>query len=111
MTTRIKGSNTSAVESGASRQVEPVRRAGAPAASTAAPAAAGDSVQITDAARRMAALQQHIASLPEVDAARVAQISQALEQGRYTVNPGKIADRIAQLESDLAAAAQRQKSR
>jgi len=109
VTTRIKGSDTSAIESGASRQVEPVRRSAASAASTAAPAAPGDSVQITDAARRLAALQQHIAGLPEVDAARVAQISQALEQGRYTVDPGKIAARITQLESDLAAAAQRRK--
>jgi len=107
VSTRIKGSDTSAVESGASRQVEPVRRAAAPAASTAAPAAPGDSVQITDAARRMAALQQNIASLPEVDAARVSQLSQAIERGRYTVDPGKIAERIAQLESDLAAASQR----
>lgn len=111
MTTRIKGSDASAVDTGTSRSVERVRRV-APAGTTtsAAPSTQTESVSITDTARRLAALQETIAGLPEVDAARVTELRQAVERGQYRANPEKIADRLLQLERDLAAASQRRKS-
>ena len=111
MTTRIKGSDTSAVDAGATRSVERVRRS-APAgqATHAAPGTQTESVSITDTARRLAALQVTIASLPEVDANRVTELRQAIERGQYHANPEKIADRLMQLERDLADATQRRKS-
>ena len=111
MTTRIKGSDTSAVDTGTGRALERVRRA-APVGSSlsAAPSAATESVSITDTARRLAALQETIAGMPEVDAARVTELRQAIERGQYHANPEKIADRLLQLERDLAAAGQRRKS-
>jgi negative regulator of flagellin synthesis FlgM len=108
---RIKGPNTGAVDGGSSRPVERVNRT-APVSSATTPAAQAqaqtDSVSITDAARRLAALQESIASLPEVDAKRVTELRQAIEQGQYAADPGKIADRLLQLERDLAGAGQRQ---
>jgi negative regulator of flagellin synthesis FlgM len=112
VTTRIKGSDTSAVDAGATRTVERVRRS-APAgqATGAAPGAhQAESVSITDTARRLAALQVTIAGLPEVDANRTTELRQAIERGQYQANPAKIADRLLQLENDLANAGQRRKS-
>jgi negative regulator of flagellin synthesis FlgM len=114
MTNRIKGSDPSAVDTGASRTIERLRPA-APAgsATTAAGAAAAlpsDSVSITDTARRLAALRDAVASMPEIDAGRVTALSQAIEQGQYAADPRKIADRLLQLERDLAAAGQRARS-
>ena len=106
MPTRIKGSDTSAVDAGASRSVERLRRS-APVSSATTPAAAttSDSVSITDTARRLAALQETVAGMPEIDAGRVAALSQAIEKGQYAADPHKIADRLLQLERDLAATA------
>ena len=110
MPTRIKGTDTSAVDAGKSRAVAGPRH-GAPVSGAGAPAATQptDSVSITDAARRLAALQEHIASLPEVDQARVTELRQQVEQGKYKANPGAIADRLLQLERDFASAAQARK--
>ncbi len=111
MTTRIKGGDTSALETGTSRALERVRpTAPAGSATSAAPTTASESVSITDTARRLAALQETIGGMPEVDAARVTELRQAIEHGQYHANPEKIADRLLQLERDLADAGQRRKS-
>ena len=107
MPNRIEGSDTSAVDSGANRPVERVRHSAPVPTATAPVAKPGDSVNITDTARRLAALQETVASMPEIDAGRVAALAQAIEQGQYAADPNKIAERLLQLESDLAAASQR----
>jgi negative regulator of flagellin synthesis FlgM len=62
----------------------------------------GSSVQITGAARQLASLEQAIRELPAVNDARVAQISDAIEQGTYTVDSRHIANQLIQLEKALA---------
>ncbi|MDE2220563.1 MAG: flagellar biosynthesis anti-sigma factor FlgM [Gammaproteobacteria bacterium] len=111
MTNRIKGSDPSAVDTGTSRTIERLRPA-APAGSATTPtsAAPADSVNITDAARRLAELRDVVANVPEIDAGRVAALSQAIEQGRFAADPHQIANRLLQLERDLAAAGQRRRS-
>lgn len=110
MPTRIKGTDTSAIDTGKARGLAAPRPgvsgSSAPATTTSRPS---DSVSITDAARRLAALQEQIAALPEVDAARVTELRQAIEQGKYKASPGAIADRLLQLERDFAAASQQHK--
>ena len=110
MTTRIKASDVGAVDTGGSRPVERMARA-APANSAIQPNAGTptESYTITDTAHRLAALQESIAAMPEVDATRVATVRSAIETGQYSANPGKIADRLLQLEGDLAAATSRRK--
>ena len=61
-----------------------------------------DSVQITGVARQLATLEQAVRDAPEVNTARVAQISTALEQGTYTINSKNIADQLVQSERELA---------
>ena len=110
MPTRIKGTDTSAVDAGKARGVGGVRSSASVPVQTTTPATtSADSVSITDAARRLAALQEHIASLPEVDAQRVTELRQAIEQGKYHANPSAIADKLLQLENDLAQSGQQRK--
>lgn len=114
MTSRIKGSDTSAVDAGTSRTVERLRRT-APAGSATLSAKTttdktSDNVSITDTAHRLAALQELVKGSPDIDAGRVAVLSQAIEHGQYSADPRKIADRLLQLERDLTAAIQRKQS-
>jgi negative regulator of flagellin synthesis FlgM len=82
-----------------------------PAAGDAAQQAAqrGDGVRITDGARQLAVLEKAIADVPEVNQAKVAEISSAIEQGRYQIEPQRIAQRLLRMEYDLARAAGKEK--
>jgi negative regulator of flagellin synthesis FlgM len=62
----------------------------------------GSSVQITGAARQLASLEQAVRDLPAVNDARVAQISNAIEQGTYTVDARHIANQLMKMEKALA---------
>jgi len=102
----VKGTNANAVDSGGGRVVEPVR-GGAPAAPATSAAAGGaqvDSLSISGSARSLANLQAAIAGTPDVNVERVERVSKAIESGQYTVDAGRIAGRMLQLERDLAAA-------
>lgn len=83
-----------------------VKRVKDSADSSAANAAKGTSansgVQITDSARQLAALEQAIRAMPEVDEAKVAEIRNAIEDGTYQVSPERIADKILRWESELS---------
>jgi negative regulator of flagellin synthesis FlgM len=61
------------------------------------------SVTLTDAARRLAALERVIAGVPDVDLARVEELRSAIESGRYTVDADRIASRLLDLERELSA--------
>lgn len=106
MTSRIKGTSSSAVEAGTGRVITRVQSVPSmDGAGTQEPAgAAGDSVSLTDTALRLAALQDKVATLPDIDAGRVAELRQAIEQGQYRADPVAIADRLLQLERDLGVA-------
>ena len=103
MPTRIKGTDSSPVSGGSSRGVERVQRSASVANATKPTAGAVESVHITSSARQLLALQQAIRDIPDVDAGRVDALRQAIEQNQYTVDAGKIADRLLQLEGDLRA--------
>ena len=70
-------------------------------AKTAAPQE-GQGVRITDSARQLAALEQAIRDLPDIDDARVAQVRAAIADGTYQVSPDRIADKLLRMESELA---------
>jgi negative regulator of flagellin synthesis FlgM len=58
-------------------------------------------VKLTGAARGMVALEQAVHALPVVDEARVAEVKQRLQDGRYEVDPQRVADKLLRLEGDL----------
>jgi flagellar biosynthesis anti-sigma factor FlgM len=100
---RIKGTDSGPVDNGGTHAVERVRRA-TPVAADAAPAQSGShSVHITDSARQLAGLEQAVREVPEVDTQRVATLQQSIENGQYRPDVGRIADRLLQLEGELAA--------
>jgi negative regulator of flagellin synthesis FlgM len=59
-------------------------------------------VRITDSARQLAALEQAIRALPDVDDAKVSEIRNAIESGTYEVSPDRIADKLMRWEKELA---------
>jgi len=59
-------------------------------------------VHITSTASQLAALGQKLGAMPAVDAARVARISQALQNGTYSISADKIAGGLIQSDRALA---------
>lgn len=68
---------------------------------TAAATQKNDSVVITSQAQQLQGVQSKMASLPEVDQKKVAEIKQAIAEGRYKVDPEKLAANIASFEREL----------
>ncbi|GGB50277.1 flagellar biosynthesis anti-sigma factor FlgM [Shewanella inventionis] len=61
-----------------------------------------DSVSITSQAQQLQGAQAKMAALPEVDQKKVAEIKQAISEGRYKVDPEKLAANIASFEAELS---------
>ena len=74
------------------------------AAATTGSSESGSSaeVQITSTASQLASLGQQLSTMPAVDSARVARISQSLADGTYTISPDKIASGLIQSDHALA---------
>ncbi len=60
-----------------------------------------DTVSLSDNAMQLGKLDNTSIAAPVVDAKRVEQIKQAIENGSYELNAEKIADRVMQFESIL----------
>jgi negative regulator of flagellin synthesis FlgM len=71
----------------------------------ATPSQATQSVTITDSARQLAALEQAVQAAPVINQPKVAAISKSVEDGTYTVDSGKVADKLMQMEQSLYVAA------
>ncbi len=63
-----------------------------------------DSVSLTGEARQMQGLEARIASAPVVDTQRVQAVRSAVENGTFTINPERIADKMINLEQALTSA-------
>lgn len=101
MTTKIDGLHNRPVQVGTDKKVSSTSDATATPAQAAV--TANSPVRITDQARQLAALEQALQDLPAVNEGRVAEIRLALEEGRYEVNPGRIADKLLRMERELNA--------
>ncbi len=66
-----------------------------PAASTA------DTVTFTGPALALQKLSEAVASAPVVDTQKVAAVKQAVQNGTYQVDAGRVADKLLQYESGL----------
>lgn len=101
VTTKIDGLHNRPVQVGTDKKVSSTSDATATAAKASATAASP--VRITDQARQLAALEQALSEVPEVNETRVAAIRLAIEQGQYEVNPERIADKLLRTERELSA--------
>jgi negative regulator of flagellin synthesis FlgM len=68
---------------------------------TSATSQTGDHVTLTTSARSLQKLSEVIADSPVVDADKVASVKQALSNGTYQVNSGRVADKMLQFEKGL----------
>jgi negative regulator of flagellin synthesis FlgM len=84
----IKSVGTGAVTGGGSRP-------GKGSAGAHGPAGA-DRVQLGPTVSQLQAIETSMADTPAVDGARVAEIRQAIDEGRFKVNPDAVAERLLQ---------------
>jgi negative regulator of flagellin synthesis FlgM len=101
---RIKELDGLSVGAGSGGPVDSVRPATSVSSSTSGSSSGlgnSDSVQITPYARLLTSLSQAVQNTPEVDAARVSRLQQAIESGQYQVDPEQTATRLLRLEQDL----------
>jgi negative regulator of flagellin synthesis FlgM len=64
-------------------------------------AAQQDRVELSQDAQVLQSLANEVADLPAVDAARVDDIRRAISEGRYHVDPVRLAQKFLELENDL----------
>ena len=62
---------------------------------------AGDRVQLSPLSSQLHAVESSLANTPVVDSARVAEIKQAIAEGRFKVNPDVVADHLLQAAREL----------
>jgi negative regulator of flagellin synthesis FlgM len=60
-----------------------------------------DTVSLSDNAVQLGKLGESVAATPAVDAQRVEQVKQAIENGSYEVDPAKVAEKLMRFESML----------
>lgn len=70
--------------------------------SGAADAGAVDAVALTETAVRLKRIESNLAELPDVDLARVDALRQQIEAGEYAINGSDVAQKLLQLDQDLA---------
>lgn len=61
-------------------------------------------INVSDTARTLAALEARISTLPVVSETRVDAVRRAMDEGRYHVDPQRVADKMMRFEVDLLAA-------
>ena len=61
-------------------------------------------IDVSDTARTLSALEEKIATLPVVNESRVDAVRRAMDEGRYHVDPQRVADKMMRFEVDLLAA-------
>lgn len=91
---------SSAVNESAARAA-PQKSADAPASQK------GVNVSLGSTSSQLRSMESKIASTPVVDAKKVAEIKQAISEGRFQINSAAIADRLIGNVKDLISASQR----
>jgi negative regulator of flagellin synthesis FlgM len=61
-------------------------------------------IDVSDTARTLAALEDKISKMPIVSESRVDAVRKAMDEGRYHVDPQRVADKMLRFEVDLLAA-------
>jgi negative regulator of flagellin synthesis FlgM len=89
-----------------SGQGAPVEKQGhgntnSPAGESAAAQGAADRISLTGEARQLQELEAQLASQPVVDSQRVETVRSAVENGTFSINPERIADKMMSLEEAL----------
>jgi negative regulator of flagellin synthesis FlgM len=79
----------------------PEKPAGNQVAATNTASGNSTDVHLGTTASQLSSMESSMSNTPVVDAAKVAQIKQAISEGRFQVNSGVVADRLIQSVTDL----------
>ena len=90
----------SRIGSGSSTKGTPAQTAPTGATPTPTPQQ-GDSVSITSQAQQIQNVQTKMADMPDVDQNKINEIKAAIAEGRYKIDPEKLASNIANFENEL----------
>lgn len=60
-----------------------------------------DKVSLTSTAAKLKALEQKLASQPDVDMNKVSEVQKAIADGKYNVNPEHVADKMMSFEKNF----------
>lgn len=83
------------------RAVGPATKPGVSADTPARPVDAADSLKLTGEATTLQAIERELNTAPAIDAQRVQQVREALQNGSYRINPDAIASRMLELDQQL----------
>jgi len=75
------------------------------ASTSSTASAAGDQVELSPLSAQLQELEAGMASGPVVNSARVAEIKQAISEGRFQINPERIADGLLESVQQMLASA------
>ena len=103
MANKISGIDGRPVQVGGSAPAARVRSSTSEGAKSETTAGAVSNIDVSDTARTLAALESHISSLPVVNESRVDAVRRAVDDGRYHVDPQRVADKMMRFEVDLLA--------
>jgi negative regulator of flagellin synthesis FlgM len=67
----------------------------------AATSPTGDQVTLTNSARSLQKIEEAVAKTPVVNADKVAAVKQAISSGTYSIDAGRVADKMLKYESGL----------
>ena len=104
MANKISGIDGRPVQVGGGSPVSRTRDATSGDGKTTASSTAVSSIDVSDTARTLAALEGHISTLPVINESRVDAVRRAMDEGRYHVDPQRVADKMMRFEVDLLAA-------
>jgi len=62
---------------------------------------AGDTVELTSSAKLLERLEKTLASMPEIDTARVAAVKAQIENGEYQIDVDSIADALIRTDKEI----------
>jgi negative regulator of flagellin synthesis FlgM len=102
VTSKINGADTRTAPVGAGRATQRTRDSVSSGPESEVNAGKSKDVAFSGAASKLAALEQSLLEMPEVDEARVSEIREQIETGVYRVKPEAVADGIIQYENALA---------
>ncbi len=60
-----------------------------------------ETVKLSNEAQSLNKLEETLSQLPDIDEGRIASIKQAIDEGSFTIDPERIADKLASLEGRL----------
>ncbi|MGE0189006.1 MAG: flagellar biosynthesis anti-sigma factor FlgM [Steroidobacteraceae bacterium] len=101
MSTKIGGLDSNPVQISTGRAVKHAETSGNASQAVSTESDAPDT-HITSSARSLAALDQLVQGLPEINQARVDQVSSRLASGSYQIDSERIADKLLLAEQSLS---------